>query len=317
VNMFQIMRNSLPHFSKRKLTKKFLTFFLGAVATFGMSLAAQDSSSAPAQPAFPDTDALIERVAKHQKDVEALLDQYTCTYKTTFYTLDKAGSVRNQHTDVYYMTPTPYEVFLLHISHDEKPTSSENLQKQEKEIEHKLQSYERKAEKNPGSARPKDALLFGDIILKSKFAPLRWEDVAGAPAIVYSFEPKVKPVQRGSANDKIAGDMKGKMWINPEAAEVVRMEFSSAAPVGLNFMLNVKSFQGFVEQRKVKDEVWLPSRQEFVAQGREIVKGFRIRQVSEFSDYLKATTDVFQQVHGPIAASGDEPTAQSGSNGQK
>jgi hypothetical protein len=34
--------------------------------------------------------------------------------------------------------------------------------------------------------------------------------------------------------------------------------------------------------------------------------GFRIRQVDEFSDYLKASTDVFQQIHSPnTEASGD------------
>jgi len=309
--MLETIANSRLRWLGREVTRRIvLAFSFAAVAALGVSSAAQDPPPRPAQPAFPDTDALIERVAKQQKDVEALLDQYTCTYKTTLYTLDKAGSVRSQHTDVYYLTPTPYEVFLLHISHDGKANSPENLEKQEKEIEHKLQSYERKAEKNPASARPKDVLLFGDIILKSKFAPLGWQDVEGVSTVVYSFEPKSQPLQRGSSNEKIAGDMKGKMWINPEAAEVVRMEFSSAAPLGLNFFVNVKSFQGFVEQRKVKDEVWLPSRQELVAQGREIVKGFRIRQVSEFSDYLKATTDVFQRIHTPGAASGDLPKAQ-------
>jgi hypothetical protein len=53
-------------------------------------------------------------------------------------------------------------------------------------------------------------------------------------------------------------------------------------------MVNVKSFQGLVEQEKVKDEVCLPSWQEFVAHGRrEMVMGFRIRQISKFSDYLR------------------------------
>jgi hypothetical protein len=76
-------------------------------------------------------------------------------------------------------------------------------------------------------------------------------------------------------------------------------------------MVNVKSFQGFVEQREVKDEVCLPSRQQFVAHGRrEIVMGFRIRQINKFSDYLKATTDVFHRVHAPISASSDGPKAQ-------
>jgi hypothetical protein len=52
------------------------------------------------------------------------------------------------------MTPTPYEVFMLHISHDGKPSSPDDLQRQEKEIERKLRNYERKAQKNPGTSKP-------------------------------------------------------------------------------------------------------------------------------------------------------------------
>jgi hypothetical protein len=36
-----------------------------------------------------------------------------------------------------------------------------------------------------------------------------------------------------------------------------------------------------------------------------LVQGFRIRQVDEFSEYLKATSDVFQQIHTPHASAGD------------
>jgi len=283
-----------------------LLLIVGAV--FGtlsvVQLVAQDSPSQPAQPSFPDTNALVSRVAEHQKAVEALFNQYTCTYKSTVYTLDKGGSVRGQHTDTYYMTPTPYEVFMLHISHDGKAISQDNLEKQEKEIERKLRNYERKAQKNP-TARPKDALLFADIILKSRFTPLRWDTVSGVPTVVYSFEPKAQPTRHGTSEDKIAGDLKGKMWVDPEDGEIVRMEFVSVSSLSLGVLVNVKGFQGFVEQRKINDEVWLPSRQDFVAQGRELIKGFRIRQVTEFSDYLKASTDVFQQVHPPNAVAGD------------
>jgi outer membrane lipoprotein-sorting protein len=274
-----------------------------------VQLVAQDLPSQPAHPSFPDTNALVSRVAEHQRAVEALFNQYTCTYKSTVYTLDKTGSVRSQHTDTYYMTPTPYEVFMLHISHDGKATSRDNLEKQEKEIERKLRNYERKAQKNP-NARPKDALLFADIILKSRFTPLRWDTVSGVPTVVYSFEPKAQPTRRGTSEDKIAGDLKGTMWVDPEDGEIVRMEFVSVSSLSLGVLVNVKGFQGFVEQQKINGEVWLPSRQDFVAQGRELIKGFRIRQVTEFSDYLKATTDVFQQVHSPIAVTGDGTKVQ-------
>jgi hypothetical protein len=298
--MVESMRDTLRYFSSKGAAKKILVLIVAAV--FITPVGAQGPPS-PSRP-FPDTDLLVSRVSEHQKAVEALLTQYTFTDKTTLYMLDKAGSVRSQHTDIYYITPTPYEVFTLHIRHDGKPISQSNLERQEKEIEHKLQNYERKAQKNP-NARPKDTLLFGDIIAKSQFNPLRWEDVNGTATVVYSFAPKTQPIRHGSTGEKIASDMKGTVWVNPEAAEIVRMEFVSVSPLGMNFLVNVKSFQGFVEQQKMSGELWLPKRQDFVAQGREIVKGFRIRQVSEFSDYLKATTDVFQQVHAPNAAAGD------------
>jgi hypothetical protein len=309
--MVESMQNTPGYFSGWGLARKILALVAGLV--FGVVLAtpvgAQNPSSLPAQPPFPNTEALVSRVAEHQKAVEALFTQYTCTYKSTVYTLDKAGSVRSQHTDIYYMTPTPYEVFMLHISRDGKPSSQDDLQRQEKEIERKLRNYERKAEKNP-NAQPKNALLFADIILKSRFTPLRLDTVKGVATVVYSFVPKSQPAQHGSSEQKIAGDMKGTMWVDPEDGEIVRMEFISVSSLSLGFLVNVKGFQGFVEQRKVNGEVWLPSRQDFVAQGRELIKGFRIRQVTEFSDYLKATTDVLQQVHSPNAVTGDNAKVQ-------
>lgn len=268
------------------------------------------TQSQPAQQAhdsFPDTDPFMTRVAQHQKDLESLLSQYTFTDRITTYALDKKGQVRSQHTDTYYITPTAYEFFTLHVRHDGKPVSQSDLQKQEKEIEHKIRQYEQKAQK-PGEVHPKNDILFSDIILKSRFTPLRWDDIYGKRMIVYAFEPKSPPQHQGNLAGKVAGDMKGAMWISPDDAEIARMEFSSVSSLslGLSLLGSVKGFAGFIEQQRVHDEIWLPSHQEFVAQGRQLVAGFRIRQVDEFSDYLKASTDVFQQIHPPKAdASGD------------
>jgi hypothetical protein len=279
---------------------------LAATLSAAMLLPAQKQPAQKTQVPFPDTDALISHVAQHQKDVESLLDQYTFTDKTTSYTLDEKGQVRSQHTDTFYITPTPYEIFVLHISHDQKPLSESELQKQENEIDHKIHEDEKKAEKH-GELHARNTLLFADIILKSRFTPLQWDDVAGKRTLVYAFEPKAAAQRQGDLMARVAGDMKGKMWINTDDAEVVRMEFTSASSLSLGYGIlgNVKHFEGYVEQQKVHGEIWLPSHQEFVADGRQLIKGFRIRQVDEFSDYLKATTDVFQQIHAPKAATGD------------
>jgi hypothetical protein len=255
-----------------------------------------------AQNSFPDTDPFMTRVALHQKDLESLLSQYTYTDRITTYALDKKGQVRSQHTDTLYITPTPYEFFTLHVSHDGKPVSESDLQKQEKEIEHKLRQYEQKAQK-PGEVHPKNDILFSDIILKSRFTPLRWDDIHGKRMIVYAFEPKSPARHQGDLAGKVAGDMKGTMWVSVDDAEIARMEFASVSSLslGMGFLGSIKGFQGFIEQQRVHDEIWLPSHQEFVAQGRQLIAGFRVREVDEFSDYLKASTDVFQQIHAPNA----------------
>src|SRR5580704_10844278 len=266
----------------------------------------QNQPAQQVQNSFPDTDPFITRVAQHQKDLEFLLSQYTYTDRITTYTLNKKRQVRSQHADTYYITPTPYEFFTLHVSHDGKPVSQSDLQKQEKEIEHKIRQHEQKAQK-PGEVHPKNDILFSDIILKSRFTPLRWDDIHGKRMIVYAFEPKSPPRRQGDLAGKVAGDMKGTMWISPDDAEIARMEFTSVSSLslGMGFLGSVKGFEGFIEQQKVHDEIWLPRHQEFIAQGRQLVTGFRIRQVDEFSDYLKASTDVFQQIHSPNAESND------------
>jgi hypothetical protein len=285
-----------------------ITFFVGTILAW--RVCAQTVTPVPPDGPFPGTAGLMTEVSQDQKKIESLLNQYTFTDKITVYALDKSGNVRKQHTDMYYVTPTAYEFFTLHVSHDGKPVSHSNLEEQQKKIERQMRQDERKAEKNE-VIHPKNQLLFADIIARSNFIPLRWEKVNGLQTIVYDFQPKSASRPTGGLTDRIAGDLKGKMWISPEEKEVVRIEFASVSSLslGMGVLGTVKGFQGFTEQQKLHGELWMPTRQEYVAEGRELLKGFRIRQVSEFSDYLKATTDVFQQIHSPSPSSA-QPISQ-------
>jgi hypothetical protein len=275
-----------------------ITFIAGAISA--AMLCAQTSTSVPDDPPFPGTEQLLAQVSQDQKRIESLLNQYTFTDKTTVYTLDKSGKVRSQHTDTYYLTPTAYEFFSLHVSHDGKAVAQKALDEQQKKIERRMQEDERKAQKNE-AVHPKDQMLFSSIIARSTFTPLRWQQIDGVSTVVYSFQPKSTSRPKGSLPDKIAGDLKGKMWISPDEKEILRIEFASVSSLSLGVLGNVKGFHGITEQQKFHGELWMPTRQEYIAEGRELLKGFRIREVSEFSDYLKATTDVFQQIHPPTA----------------
>ncbi len=67
--------------------------------------------------------------------------------------------------------------------------------------------------------------------------------------MVYDFEPKTAPRRKGDLATRIGEDLKGKMWIAPDDAEILRVEFANVAPLtfGYGFLGNAKSFEGYVE----------------------------------------------------------------------
>jgi hypothetical protein len=293
-----LMLISRNHFENPVSVQRFVGAVAAFIATavFGTTMLCAQSATCQKDKDFPDTTQLMAQVVDDQKNVESLFTQYTFTDTSTVYTLDKRGNVHSQHTDTYYVTPTTYEIFTLHMAHDGKPVAQANLEKQEKKIEQQIKDDERKSQKDE-VIHPKNRILFADIIARSEFKPICWDQVDGLETVVYSFEPKSASHLRGSLSEKIASDLKGKMWVSPEEKEVLRIEFSSVSQLNLGLLGNVKGFQGVAVQQKLNGELWRPTKQEFVADGREFFSGFRIRQVDEFTDYLKATTDVFQQVH--------------------
>jgi hypothetical protein len=143
-------------------------------------------------------------------------------------------------------------------------------------------------------------MLLADIITRSNF-PLGANRCIKDSCLLLA--PKAVTRSQGTLTERVAGDLKGTMWVSPDEKEVVRVDFASVSSLTLGVLGNVKGFQGSTEQQKLNGDLWLPSRQVYIANGRELVSGFRIKQVSEYGDYLKATTDVFQQVHSATASS--------------
>jgi len=118
--------------------------------------------------------------------------------------------------------------------------------------------------------------------------------------IVYAFEPKSLLKDHGDLGSRIAGNLKGTVWVSPADGGIVRLEFQSVSALSLGFLRSVKALDGFVEMQRTEQGVWLPLRQEFVVQGKNVAlfvagirysRGFRIRRVDELSGYQKIASD--------------------------
>ena len=206
---------------------------------------------------------MLSLVTQRQEESQSQFKTYLFKDDATVYTLDKKGQLRHQRTETCYLRPSEQELFALHFGDNRKPTE----------------------------------VLFTDILGKSRLTPLRWESRKEQRVIVYAFEPKSLLKDHGNLGSRIAGNLKGTVWVSPADGGIVRMEFRSVSALSLGFLGSVKALDGFVEMQRTDHGVWLPFHQEFVVQGKNVVlfvtgirysRSFRIRKVDELSSYQES-----------------------------
>jgi len=203
---------------------------------------------------------MLSLITQRQEDIQSQFKTYLFKDDATVYTLDRKGQHRHQRTETCYFRTSEQELFALHIGDEHQPIE----------------------------------VRFTDILGKSRLTPLRWENRSELRVIVYAFEPKSLPTDNGDPGGRIAGNLKGTVWVNPADGGIVRMEFHSVSALSLGFLGSVKALDGFVEMHRTEHDVWLPLHQELVVQGKNVAlfvtgirysRAFRIRRIDELHGY--------------------------------
>lgn len=249
-----------------RVTTRAATAIFGALLFGAAMLSPQQFSGQQVPNPFPSGEWMLSRIAQRQEDIQSQFKTYLFKDDSTVYTLDKKGQLRHQRAETCYLSPSERKLFALHLGDNQKPTE----------------------------------ILFTDILGKSRLTPLRWESGKEQRVIVYAFEPKSLLKDHGNLASRIAGNLKGTVWVSPADGGIVRMEFQSVSAPSRRFLGSVNALDGFVEMHRTEHGVWLPVHQEFVVQGKNVVifvtgirytRGFRIRRVDELSEYLKIPSD--------------------------
>jgi hypothetical protein len=214
---------------------------------------------------FPDTTALLAAVIQHERAVDPELQSLVFKDDITVSALDRSGQVRSTRTETRCFSASGYHPFALHIT-----TNGKSLN-----------------------------IPFSEIFVRSRLVPLKWSELEGTPVIVFSFEPQSHVAKHGDLEDRIAGDLNGTVWVSPNDASIVRLEFRSVQPIALGwgYLGRIESLEGSLAMREVAGNLWLPALQEFVTQGKNVVavvagirfsKSFHTQQADELSRYAPA-----------------------------
>ncbi len=225
---------------------------------------------------------------------------YTYRQHEIFREVDAAGHKKSEqlHTyDIFMLYSRPYSRL---VAKDGKPLSASDEAKQEERYRRELEKR-RKQSEDSGSKESRDwekrraqQRKFTEEIPEAyNFQLLGTANIDGKPAWMIQADPK-PGFQPREPRAKMLTKIRGKLWIDQTEYQWVKIEATTTDTISFGLVLaRLASGSSFrFEQRRVNNEVWLPSHMEIGMEGRlALVKKMRATLDIQYSDYRKFQTD--------------------------
>jgi outer membrane lipoprotein-sorting protein len=274
---------------------------------------------------LPDLKKLFAEIDANQKVVDKIKENYTgrrATEETQFDASGKVTKIERQEYTFFYLNGE--EISTL-VGEEGKPLSEQKQAKQneitKKRIEEvqkeqaKKDEKEKKAKEQGKEEKDKDKDEPGiEMFLRAcQFVNPRHERFRGQDVLVFDFEgnPEYKPK---NIAEHVAQQLAGVIWVDEKQHEVVRLEayFVKDFRFAGGLLANLQKGTSFIfEQTFLNNEVWLPTYEEAHVGVRVLlVKGFKINEVTRYSDYQRfhiETLSTIAKPKEPADTSGKEP----------
>ncbi|MGA8224812.1 MAG: hypothetical protein WB780_24425 [Candidatus Acidiferrales bacterium] len=250
---------------------------------------------APDNRPLPDIPTLLRDINKNQRMLEDIRKLYTCRLSEKEDKLDSNGQVKTS-------TVKDYDLFFVGddevrhlLAKDGKPLDAGEQKKEDERFDKEFDKAKKKQAElanNPKKEAKKeeeeDAEL-SDFLRAERFTNPRRELFHGKEVIAFDFsgEPDYKPKK---TIERIIQKLKGVMWVDEQAREIVRLEarFDESAKVGGGLVAAVHKGSNFVfEQEKINEEIWMPTYVEVHLDARVFVFKMKENAVDRYSDYKK------------------------------
>jgi hypothetical protein len=277
--------------SRRVRVRVFHTIpaFLGAFVALAPGLASQQES--PVRRPLPDIKQLFSEVQEHQKQIESIVDQYSCTENEEVHELDKKGQVKKTIVREYEDFYLGGRLVRREVKKDGKPLSPDEQKKEDSRIEKRIREYEKKTNAaEEDAAKKKEKIDVSTFLRISNFTHPRWGEYRQHDVIVFDFAPNPDYRPRNKTED-LLHKLTGTLWVDDEARQVVRLEahLSDTYKLAGGLLASIRKGASLVmEQAKTNEEVWLPSYIEAHFSARLLLLASALGDyTSRFSDYKK------------------------------
>jgi hypothetical protein len=248
----------------------------------------------------PDLKALFKEIDDNQRAIDKLKENYAGTSVEEETQYDSDNKVKHHKTTestfFYFNGEEISQVSKRDgklLSEAEQKKETEDAQKRVEEIQKELDKNDTKNEKDQDEDKKEDDddPMGIEVFLRTcEFVNARRERFRGQDVLVFDFEPNPEYKPHNFV-EKIVQKLAGAIWIDEKAHDVARLEanFVGDARIAGGVLANIQKGTGYVfEQEYINNEVWLPTYEEaHVGLRVLLVKGFRVSDVTRYSDYKK------------------------------
>jgi hypothetical protein len=291
------------------------SLFVLSIATAMASAQTFSPSADPDRP-IPDVSTLMHDVEGHQRAAESIEKDYL--YHEV---------AREQRSDGKKMESREFDVFWLNgvrvhkltrkdgkdLTADEQRKESERIDKDVAKAKNRKDKADARGAQTDSNGR--EEITVSRFLELGAFTNPRRLKLNGREtiAIDYTGDPKAKTRNR---MEDVIRDLSGTIWIDDEDRSISRLEgrFANAFKVGGGLLMSIKKGTSFsMEQMKINDEVWLPSKVEGRGGARVmLVVNFDGSVLATNSDYrkFKATSTILPGISTVKEPSADEGEGQ-------
>jgi hypothetical protein len=275
---------------------------LSAFLALSAGLAGQQDN-AGSRP-LPDIKQLLSDLQENQKQIESLVDQYSCTENEEVRVLDKRGQVKKTIVKEYEDFYLGGELVRRVVKKDGRPLSPGEQKKEDGRIEKRIREYETKKgeEGEHAGKRKKEAKDVSAFLRMSNFTHPRWEEYRHHNVIALDFVPNLDYRPQDKLED-LFHKLAGTLWVDDQAREVVRLEahLSETFKLAGGLLASIRKGASLViEQARMNNEVWLPTSVEMHFPARVLLFASLFADyTSRFSDYKKFRVEA---VTGPLGS---------------
>ncbi len=240
---------------------------------------------------LPDIKGLLNEVQQNQKQLESLVDQYSCTEDEEVRELNKDGKVKKTIAKEYMDFYLGGQLVRREVKKDGKPLTADQQKKEDSRIEKRIREYDqKKAAGHEDATNKKEKVDVSTFLRISNFTHPRWEEFRRQEVIVFDFAPNPAYKPRNRTED-LLHKLAGTLWVDDQARQVVRLEahLSDSFKLAGGLLASIHKGSSLVmEQAKANGEVWLPSYVDAHFSARLLLLSSALGDyASKFSDYKK------------------------------